>query len=302
MAEICTPGETLRILDKYGFRARKKFGQNFLIDGNIVRGIIAAADITEEDCVLEIGPGIGSMTGLLSRSTGRVVAVEIDESLRPVLAETLADCPNVDVIWQDVLKLDLRGVADQYHGGKPLKAVANLPYYITTPILMKLLEYQGLFESITVMVQKEVADRLCAAPGTKDYGAITLAVQYYSEPRAVLEVPPSSFIPRPGVDSSVVCLKARPEPPVQEDPAWLFAVVRLLQSAAQDAGKRYSERTDGGRKADPGDPRRSERGSCRFRAAGFCAGRDTFACSVCCDRGKAESTENRVTKRLFGLF
>jgi len=226
MAEICTPGETLRILDKYGFRARKKFGQNFLIDGNIVRGIIAAADITEEDCVLEIGPGIGSMTGLLSRSTGRVVAVEIDESLRPVLAETLADCPNVDVIWQDVLKLDLRGVADQYHGGKPLKAVANLPYYITTPILMKLLEYQGLFESITVMVQKEVADRLCAAPGTKDYGAITLAVQYYSEPRAVLEVPPSSFIPRPGVDSSVVCLKARPEPPVQEDPAWLFAVVR----------------------------------------------------------------------------
>ena len=204
MAEICTPGETLRILDKYGFRARKKFGQNFLIDGNIVRGIIAAADITEEDCVLEIGPGIGSMTGLLSRSAGRVVAVEIDESLRPVLAETLADCPNVDVIWQDVLKLDLRGVADQYHGGKPLKAVANLPYYITTPILMKLLEYQGLFESITVMVQKEVADRLCAAPGTKDYGAITLAVQYYSEPRAVLEVPPSSFIPRPGVDSSVV--------------------------------------------------------------------------------------------------
>ena len=226
MAEICTPGETLRILDKYGFRARKKFGQNFLIDGNIVRGIIAAADITEEDCVLEIGPGIGSMTGLLSRSAGRVVAVEIDESLRPVLAETLADCPNVDVIWQDVLKLDLRGVADQYHGGKPLKAVANLPYYITTPILMKLLEYQGLFESITVMVQKEVADRLCAAPGTKDYGAITLAVQYYSEPRAVLEVPPSSFIPRPGVDSSVVCLQARPEPPVQEDPTWLFAVVR----------------------------------------------------------------------------
>ena len=224
--EICTPGETLRILDKYGFRARKKFGQNFLIDGNIVRGIIAAANITEEDCVLEIGPGIGSMTGLLSRSAGRVVAVEIDESLRPVLAETLADCPNVDVIWQDVLKLDLREVAEQYHGGRPLKAVANLPYYITTPILMKLLEYQGLFESITVMVQKEVADRLCAAPGTKDYGAITLAVQYYSEPRAVLEVPPSSFIPRPGVDSSVVCLKARPEPPVQEDPAWLSAVVR----------------------------------------------------------------------------
>lgn len=226
MAEICTPGETLRILDKYGFRARKKFGQNFLIDGNIVRGIIAAANITEEDCVLEIGPGIGSMTGLLSRSAGRVVAVEIDESLRPVLAETLADCPNVDVIWQDVLKLDLREVAEQYHGGRPLKAVANLPYYITTPILMKLLEYQGLFESITVMVQKEVADRICAAPGTKDYGAITLAVQYYSEPRAVLEVPPSSFIPRPGVDSSVVCLKARPEPPVQEDPAWLSAVVR----------------------------------------------------------------------------
>lgn len=226
MADICNPGETRRILDQYGIRARKKFGQNFLIDERIVRGIIAAADISREDCVLEIGPGIGSLTGLLSESAGKVICVEIDQSLRPVLEETLQDCSNVRVLWGDALKTDFRKIAEDYCDGKSMKAVANLPYYITTPILMHLLENTDCFESITVMVQKEVADRICSEPGTRDYGAITLAVQYYSVPEKVLSVPPSSFIPRPGVDSSVVCLHVRKEAPTDADPDWLFAVIR----------------------------------------------------------------------------
>lgn len=226
MREICNPGETLRVLDKFGIHARKKYGQNFLIDGKVVRDIIAASAITKDDCVLEIGPGIGSMTGLLSEAAGHVVCVEIDRSLEPVLAETLAGCDNVDIIWGDVLKTDLQAVADTYHGGKPLKVVANLPYYVTTPILMKLLESGTCFDSITVMVQKEVAERICAEPGGKEYGAITLAVAYYSEPEIVREVPPSCFIPRPGVDSSVLLLRARKEPPVTADPGVLFRVIR----------------------------------------------------------------------------
>ena len=157
---LASPGATLEILDRFGIRARKKYGQNFLIDANIVRGIIETAGITQEDCVLEIGPGIGTMTQLLSAAAGRVVSVEIDESLQPVLAETLSDCPNVTILWQDVLKTDLVQVRDEYAPGKRMKVVANLPYYVTTPILMQLLEQKDLFESITVMVQKEVADRL----------------------------------------------------------------------------------------------------------------------------------------------
>ena len=162
MERLTSPGVTRAVLERFGIRARKKYGQNFLTDGNTVRGIVDAAEISSEDCVLEIGPGIGTMTQALSGAAAHVVCVEIDENLRPVLALTLEDCGNVDVIWQDILRTDLRGLADQYNGGRPMKVVANLPYYVTTPILLYLLEEKGCFESITVMVQKEVADRICA--------------------------------------------------------------------------------------------------------------------------------------------
>ena len=223
---LATPGATRYILEKYGIRARKKYGQNFLIDANVIRGIIDAAQITKDDCVLEIGPGIGSMTQLLSEAAGRVVCVEIDESLRPVLAETLEDCDNVKILWQDILKTDLRGICNEYNEGKPLKVVANLPYYVTTPILMQLLEQKNVFRSITVMVQKEVADRIRSGPGSKEYGALSLAVQYYAEPEAVMTVSLSCFIPRPGVDSSVLCLKAYEEPPVECSEKVMFGLIR----------------------------------------------------------------------------
>ena len=223
---LATPGATRYILEKYGIRARKKYGQNFLIDANVIRGIIDAAQITKDDCVLEIGPGIGSMTQLLSEAAGRVVCVEIDESLRPVLAETLEESENVKILWQDILKTDLRGICDEYNEGKPLKVVANLPYYVTTPILMQLLEQKNVFRSITVMVQKEVADRIRSGPGNKEYGALSLAVQYYAEPEAVMTVSPSCFIPRPGVDSSVLCLKAYAEPPVECSEKVMFGLIR----------------------------------------------------------------------------
>ena len=223
---LATPGMTRYILDKYGIRARKKYGQNFLINADLIRGIIDAAQITEDDCVLEIGPGIGSMTQLLSEAAGRVVCVEIDESLRPVLAETLEDCDNVKILWQDILKTDLRQICEDYNDGKPLKVVANLPYYVTTPILMQLLEQRNVFTSITVMVQKEVADRIRSGPGSKEYGALSLAVQYFARPEAVMTVSPSSFIPRPGVDSTVLCLKAFDKPPVECDEKVMFALIR----------------------------------------------------------------------------
>ena len=223
---LATPGATRYILEKYGIRARKKYGQNFLIDANVIRGIIDAAQITKEDCVLEIGPGIGSMTQLLSEAAGKVVCVEIDESLRPVLSETLEDCGNVKILWQDILKTDLRGICEEYNEGKPLKVVANLPYYVTTPILMQLLEQKNVFSSITVMVQKEVADRIRSGPGSKEYGALSLAVQYYARPEAVLTVSPSCFIPRPGVDSTVLCLQAYGEPPVECSEKVMFGLIR----------------------------------------------------------------------------
>ena len=225
-AILATPGATRYILEKYGIKARKKYGQNFLIDANVIRGIIDAAQITEDDCVLEIGPGIGSMTQLLSEAAGKVVCVEIDESLRPVLAETLEDCANVKILWQDILKTDLRGICDEYNEGRPLKVVANLPYYVTTPILMQLLEQKNVFSSITVMVQKEVADRIRSGPGSKEYGALSLAVQYYAEPEAVMTVSPSCFIPRPGVDSSVLCLRAYAKPPVECSEKVMFGLIR----------------------------------------------------------------------------
>ena len=223
---LATPGATRYILEKYGIRARKKYGQNFLIDANVIRGIIDAAQITKDDCVLEIGPGIGSMTQLLSEAAGRVVCVEIDESLQPVLAETLEESENVKILWQDILKTDLRGICDEYNEGKPLKVVANLPYYVTTPILMQLLEQKNVFRSITVMVQKEVAYRIRSGPENKEYGALSLAVQYYAEPEAVMTVSPSCFIPRPGVDSSVLCLKAYAEPPVECSEKVMFGLIR----------------------------------------------------------------------------
>ena len=223
---LAAPGATRYILEKYGIRARKKYGQNFLIDANVIRGIIDAAQITEDDCVLEIGPGIGSMTQLLSESAGKVICVEIDESLQPVLAETLEDCDNIRILWQDILKTDLKQICEEYNGGKPLKVVANLPYYVTTPILMQLLEQDHVFSSITVMVQKEVADRIRSGPGSKEYGALSLAVQYFADPEAVMTVSPSSFIPRPGVDSSVLCLRAYAEPPVECDEKVMFALIR----------------------------------------------------------------------------
>lgn len=223
---LASPGATLYILDKYGMHPKKKYGQNFLIDAHVVDAIIDAAQITEEDCVLEIGPGIGTMTQLLSRAAGTVVCVEIDESLQPVLDETLEGCGNVHIIWGDVLKTDIRAISEQYNGGKPLKVVANLPYYVTTPILMKLLEMKGLFQSITVMVQKEVADRIRSGPGSKDYGALSLAVQYYADPEVVMTVSPRCFIPRPNVDSTVLCLKAYEKPPVDADERVMFALIR----------------------------------------------------------------------------
>jgi 16S rRNA (adenine1518-N6/adenine1519-N6)-dimethyltransferase len=226
MTVLCTPGETRRILEKYDISARKKYGQNFLIDGNVVRKIIAAAGIGQDDCVLEIGPGIGSMTTMLSEAAGRVVCVEIDESLKPVLADTLSGCDNVEIVWKDVLKVDLKDICDRYNGGRPLKCVANLPYYVTTPILMQLLDEKGCFDSITVMVQKEVADRICADPGSREYGALTLAVNYFCRPQSVLNVSPNCFIPRPGVDSTVLFLKAYGKPPVDADEKWLFGTIR----------------------------------------------------------------------------
>lgn len=226
MEKLTTTGVTRAVLARFGIRARKKYGQNFLTDGNIVRGIVEASDVGPEDCVLEIGPGIGTMTQYLSEAAGRVVCVEIDESLRPVLELTLEDCENVEVIWQDVLKTDLRDLADRYNGGRPLKVVANLPYYVTTPILLRLLEEKGCFESITVMVQKEVADRICAEAGSKEYGALSLAVQYFSDPQVVLKVPPACFLPRPAVESSVLHLQAYEKPPVEAEEGFLFALIR----------------------------------------------------------------------------
>ena len=228
MATLGNPKETIAILNKYGFNFQKKFGQNFLIDTHVLEKIIRAADITKDDCVLEIGPGIGTMTQYLCENAGKVIAVEIDKNLIPILTEdTLAAYDNVKVINSDVLKLDLRKLAEEENGGRPIKVVANLPYYITTPIIMGLFEAGVPLASITVMVQKEVADRMQVGPGTKDYGALSLAVQYYAKPEIVAMVPPNCFIPRPNVGSAVIRLTRYAEPPVQvEDEKKMFALIR----------------------------------------------------------------------------
>ncbi len=227
MATLGNGRNTAEILRKYGFSFQKKYGQNFLIDGNILDKIIESAQITKEDCVLEIGPGIGTMTQCLAEKAREVVAVEIDKNLIPILEETLSAYDNVTILNKDILKVDINKIIEEKNGGEPVKVVANLPYYITTPIIMSLFESHVPLKSVTVMVQKEVADRMQVGPGTKDYGALSLAVRYYAEPTVVARVPATCFMPRPNVDSAVVRLTCFQKPPVEvADEAYLFAIIR----------------------------------------------------------------------------
>lgn len=221
------PQNTIEVLQKYHFNFQKKFGQNFLIDTHVLDKIISAAGITKDDFVLEIGPGIGTMTQYLACAAREVVAVEIDKNLIPILEDTLQDYENVSVINDDILKVDIAALAEEKNQGRPIKVVANLPYYITTPIIMGLFEKNVPLESITVMVQKEVADRMQVGPGTKDYGALSLAVQYYAEPYIVANVPPNCFMPRPSVGSAVIRLTRHKEMPVQvKDEKLMFRLIR----------------------------------------------------------------------------
>ena len=224
---MCIRDRTIEVLQKYNFSFQKKFGQNFLIDPHVLDKIIAAAEITKDDFVLEIGPGIGTLTQYLAEAAREVVAVEIDSTLIPILEDTLSAYDNVSVINEDVLKVDLRKLAEERNGGKPIKVVANLPYYITTPIIMSLFESHVPLKSLTVMVQKEVALRMQAGPGTKDYGALSLAVQYYASPYLAANVPPNCFMPRPNVGSAVIRLTRFGETPVQvKDGKLLFRLIR----------------------------------------------------------------------------
>lgn len=221
------PKNTIEVLNKYKFIFQKKFGQNFLIDEHVLGKIIRSAEITEDDFVVEIGPGIGTLTQYLAASAREVAAIEIDDALIPILKDTLSAYDNVTVIHEDVLKVDLCKLAEEKNGGKPIKVVANLPYYITTPIIMGLFENHVPVESITIMVQKEVADRMKTGPGSKDYGALSLAVQYYAKPELVANVPPNCFMPRPRVGSAVIRLTRHAEVPVQaEDEKLMFQMIR----------------------------------------------------------------------------
>ena len=221
------PQNTIEVLQKYNFVFQKKFGQNFLIDTHVLDKIIGSAEITKEDVVLEIGPGIGTMTQYLACAAKKVIAVEIDKALIPILEDTLSEYENVRVINHDVLKVDIAKLAEEENGGKPIKVVANLPYYITTPIIMGLFENHVPIKSIIVMVQKEVADRMQVGPGTKDYGALSLAVQYYAKPYIVANVPPNCFMPRPKVGSAVIRLERYENPPVTvKDEKLMFRLIR----------------------------------------------------------------------------
>ena len=225
--KLSNPQNTIQVIQKHGFAFQKKFGQNFLIDAHVLDKIIAAAGVTADDMVLEIGPGIGTMTQYLAERARQVTAVEIDTNLIPILKETLSDYDNVTVINEDILKVDIKKLAEEYNGGKPIKVVANLPYYITTPIIMGLFESGVPIDNITVMVQKEVADRMQVGPGSKDYGALSLAVQYYAEPYIVANVPPNCFIPRPNVGSAVIRLTRHQTPPVEvKDRELMFKLIR----------------------------------------------------------------------------
>ena len=227
MANLGIPSNTIEILQKYGFRFQKKFGQNFLIDTRVLDRIIGAAEITKDDLVLEIGPGIGTMTQYLCETAREVVAVEIDKNLIPILEETLSAYDNVTVLNEDILKVDLNKLVQEKNNGRPVKVVANLPYYITTPIIMGLFENHVPMHSITIMVQKEVADRMQEGPGSKDYGALSLAVQYYAKPKIICNVPPNCFMPRPGVGSAVIRLTRHEVCPVQvADEKFMFDLIR----------------------------------------------------------------------------
>lgn len=227
MAYLGNPSGTIEVLQKYNFNFQKKYGQNFLIDPHVLDKIISAAEITKDDCVLEIGPGIGTMTQYLAENAREVIAVEIDKNLIPILEDTLSSYENVNVINEDILKVDIAKIVEERNGGKPIKVVANLPYYITTPIIMGLFESRVPLKSITIMVQKEVADRMKVGPGTKDYGALSLAVQYYAKPEIVGNVPPNCFIPRPNVGSAVIKLTRYENPPVEvENERRMFSIIR----------------------------------------------------------------------------
>ena len=246
MAKLGNPQETIQVLQKHDFHFQKKSGQNFLIDTHVLDKIVEAADVSEEDFVLEIGPGIGTMTQYLCEHARQVLAVEIDRNLIPILQETLSSYDNVDILQGDILKQDIGAIAEKYNGGQPIKVVANLPYYITTPIIMGLFESRVPLANVTVMVQKEVADRMRAEPGTKEYGALSLAVQYYAEPYLAANVPPNCFMPRPKVGSAVIRLSARQKPPVEvKDEKLMFRLIRAafnqrrktLQNAITNSGE-----------------------------------------------------------------
>lgn len=227
MAELGNPQNTIEVLQKYRFNFQKKFGQNFLIDTHVLDKIIDASGVTEDDFVLEIGPGIGTMTQYLCERAREVVAVEIDKNLIPILSDTLKNYSNVTVINEDILKLDICKLAEEKNQGTPIKVVANLPYYITTPIIMGLFESHVPIDSITIMVQKEVAERMQEGPGSKEYGALSLAVQYYAKPEIVANVPPNCFMPRPNVGSAVIRLTRHEKPPVEvEDEKLMFRIIR----------------------------------------------------------------------------
>lgn len=227
MAELGNPQNTIEVLQKYRFNFQKKFGQNFLIDTHVLDKIIDASGVTEDDFVLEIGPGIGTMTQYLCERAREVVAVEIDKNLIPILSDTLKNYSNVTVINEDILKLDICKLAEEKNQGKPIKVVANLPYYITTPIIMGLFESHVPIDRITIMVQKEVAERMQEGPGSKEYGALSLAVQYYAKPEIVANVPPNCFMPRPNVGSAVIRLTRHEKPPVEvEDEKLMFRIIR----------------------------------------------------------------------------
>lgn len=225
--KLANPTNTMAVINRYGFSFQKKFGQNFLIDANVVEKIVREAGVTREDFVLEIGPGIGTMTQVLCENAREVAAVEIDTNLIPILADTLSEYDNVTVMNEDILKVDIHALAKEKNGGRPIKVVANLPYYITTPIIMGLFESHVPIDSITIMVQKEVADRMQVGPGTKDYGALSLAVQYYAVPQIVLMVPASCFMPRPNVDSAVIRLTRHEKCPVEvNNERLMFQIIR----------------------------------------------------------------------------
>ena len=227
MATLGIPGNTIEVLQKYNFNFQKKFGQNFLIDTHVLDKIIRESGVNKDDMVIEIGPGIGTMTQYLCENAREVVAIEIDKNLIPILEDTLSAYDNVTVINEDVLKVDIKKLAEEKNGGRPVKVVANLPYYITTPIIMGLFESHVPIDSITIMVQKEVADRMQEGPGSKEYGALSLAVQYYAKPEIVANVPPNCFMPRPNVGSAVIRLTCHETPPVEvEDEEFMFRLIR----------------------------------------------------------------------------